>query len=638
MSQCALTRRGWFALTAALPGLAMQRRNDVPEQKRLSSLWPAAKLAGALKPPKEWTPYPRAADRESWAGLPSALRRDAVDQGEKALPGEWASLRATQFLEFRREGNRSRFEASRNIRRDRLSELVIAECVEGKGRFVDEIANGVWLTCEETWWGLPAHLGAQKRGTGLPDVTEQTIDLFAAETGAQLAWIEHLLGPELEKVSPMLRERIAIEIERRILQPFEARDDFGWMGFHSKSAVNNWNPWINSNCLACALIMEKRVDRRATLTAKILRSLDRFLDGYHQDGGCDEGPGYWGRAGASLFDNLELLDSATAGEVSFWQMPLVKEIGRYIYRVHINDDWFVNFADASAKPGVPADLVCRYGERIADERLRAFGAWAGRRPKGHARGDSLGRRLPALFHANAMERVVPRQPFVREAWLPGIQVMTARSHEGSPGGMYVAAQGGHNAESHNHNDVGNFVVFSNGQPLLIDVGVETYSVKTFGPHRYDIWTMQSGHHNCPTVNGAMQAPGREFEARQVECSTNATGVEMRMEIGGAYPAEARIESWKRVVRLDRASNEVVVRDTARLARPGELTLNLMTTSEKNIQRLHWEGPGIECKVDEVKVEDPRLQNVWGNRVYRVRLVAAKVPSTSSWVLRVGPAA
>ena len=63
----------------------------------------------------------------------------------------------------------------------------MAECMEGKGRFVDEIANGVWLACEETWWGVPAHLGAQKRGTGLPDVTEPIIDLFAAETGAQLA-------------------------------------------------------------------------------------------------------------------------------------------------------------------------------------------------------------------------------------------------------------------------------------------------------------------------------------------------------------------------------------------------------------------------------------------------------------------
>jgi hypothetical protein len=617
-----------------MPAFAMQRRNDVAEQRRLSSAWPAGSLKTALIPRSEWKPYPQAADRESWESLPGSIRLEALHKGEQALTYIWPSLRATQFLEYRREGNRSRYEASRNARRSRLSELVIAECVEGKGRFLDEIANGIWLTCEETWWGVPAHLGAQKRGVGLPDVTEPIIDLFAAETGAQLAWIEYLLGPELEKLSPLLRERMAIEIERRIIQPFAVREDFGWMGLRSKSAVNNWNPWINSNCLACALIMENKPDRRASIAAKVLRSLDRFLDSYHEDGGCDEGPGYWGRAGASLFDNLELLDSATAGAVRFWDMPLVKEIGRYIYRVHIADDWFVNFADAAAKPGLAADLVCRYGERISDEKLKSFGAWAAQKDSGRVRSDSLGRQLPAMFHARELGKVSPRQPFVGEAWLPGIQVMTARLREGSAQGMYVAAQGGHNAESHNHNDVGNFIAFRDGQPLLIDVGVETYSAKTFSSKRYEIWTMQSAYHNCPTVNGAMQAAGRQFEARQVEFQKNGSGVELGMEIAGAYPPEAKLESWRRVIRLDRASNEVIVRDTARLSGPGEVTLNLMTTSQGNIERLQCEGPGVERKIDEVPVEDRRLQSVWGSRLYRVRLVSAKAPATASWLLRI----
>ncbi len=109
---------------------------------------------------------------------------------------------------------------------------------------------------------------------------------------------------------------------------------------------------------------------------------------------------------------------------------------------------------------------------------------------------------------------------------------------------------------------------------------------------------------------------------------------MSMEIAGAYPAEAKLESWRRVIRLDRSAHEVVVRDTARLRGPGEVTLNLMTTSEDNVKRLRWEGPGVECKVDEVKIDDRRLQSVWGNRLYRVRLVSAKAPASSSWTLRV----
>ncbi len=89
---------------------------------------------------------------------------------------------------------------------------------------------------------------------------------------------------------------------------------------------------------------------------------------------------------------------------------------------------------------------------------------------------------------------------------------------GSARGLTVAAKGGHNDESHNHNDVGEFVVYCDGKPLLIDAGVETYSRKTFSPQRYEIWTMQSAYHNLPTIDGVQQAPGAAFAARDVTYS------------------------------------------------------------------------------------------------------------------------
>ena len=77
--------------------------------------------------------------------------------------------------------------------------------------------------------------------------------------------------------------------------------------------------------------------------------------------------------------------------------------------------------------------------------------------------------------------------------------------EGSAEGLCLAAQGGTNGQSHNHNDVGNFVVYADGLPAIIDVGVETYTAKTFSSPRYGIWTMQSAYHNCPTIDGVMPA-------------------------------------------------------------------------------------------------------------------------------------
>jgi hypothetical protein len=119
------------------------------------------------------------------------------------------------------------------------------------------------------------------------------------------------MGDRLDKVSPLLRERIRVEVDRRILTPALERDDFCWMGFTSRKDVNNWNPWIASNWLASALILERDPQRRVRTVHRIMRSLDVFMNGYPDDGGCDEGPSYWDRAGASLFDNLELLRGAT---------------------------------------------------------------------------------------------------------------------------------------------------------------------------------------------------------------------------------------------------------------------------------------------------------------------------------------
>ncbi len=89
-------------------------------------------------------------------------------------------------------------------------------------------------------------------------------------------------------------------------------------------------------------------------------------------------------------------------------------------------------------------------------------------------------------------------------WLDGLQFMAARENPASEEGFFLACKGGHNAESHNHNDIGSFIVYCDGMPILINPGVEFYTAKTFSAARYEIWTMQSSYHNLPEINGFMQ--------------------------------------------------------------------------------------------------------------------------------------
>ncbi len=621
----------------------------------LSQRYSSQHVQGALLPRPHWHPFPTAAERAAWAAFPATLRQAHVERGEKLLGCPWPALPATLYLEFARIGNRRNYEQPWFARRNALCDLALAECIEGQGRFLDDLANGIWALCEESSWVLPAHVAAQQAGVGLPDVGEPVVDLFAAETAALLAWILYLLAPELDRVSPLLAPRLEREIQARLLIPLFTRTDFWWMGFAGNS-VNNWNPWIVSNWLVAALVVERDETRRCRHLLKAMRTLDHFIDPYPADGGCDEGPSYWGRAGASLYECLEWLRSATDGAVDIYREPLIQNIGKFIYRVQAADRYFINFADAPAML-TPSPSVCfGFGKRIGDPELQAIGAWAAAEHNVRHRGltDSIGRQLATLSIADELLATAPRAPLPRDVFLPNIELFAARDQAGATAGFFVAAKGGHNAESHNHNDVGHFVVYLDGRPLLVDAGVETYTAKTFSPERYSIWTMQSAFHSLPTINGVQQAPGHIFKARNVSWQADDHQAEFQLDLAEAWPPEAGVKCWERTITLIRGQ-EIVVADRFELAAPArELTLNILTAAAPELVEpgrlalraaalssdrhsaaatLHYDASQLEPTIEPIPLADPNLQATWGKQLTRLVLAARHPAAKGEWKLR-----
>jgi hypothetical protein len=205
----------------------------------------------------------------------------------------------------------------------------------------------------------------------------------------------------------------------------------------------------------------------------------------------------------------------------------------------------------------------------------------------------------------------------------------------------VAAWGGHNAQSHNHNDVGNVVVYADGQPVLVDVGAPEYTAKTFSPQRYEIWTMQSAWHTLPTVNGLDQKDGADFRAREVVFAPGRGAVRFSLDLAPAYPPEARILRWRREVTLDRKKREVVLAEDWALGESREpIRLHFVTPRRAEVEvpgRVRLPLPGASpagpghvllydpklfvASVEEKVIDDGRLQPIWGDRLYRIVLVA-----------------
>ena len=126
-------------------------------------------------------------------------------------------------------------------------------------------------------------------------------------------------------------------------------------------------------------------------------------------------------------------------------------------------------------------------------------------------------------------------------YLPDLEVAVLREGE-----WLIGAKGGHNAESHNHNDVGSFVLYEGGAPVLVDPGIGVYSKFTFGKWRYEYtpW-VNSDVHNLPVVNGVRQMQGAEFRATAFAVEKG----KIHTSFAGAYPAEADVREIDRRIEL-----------------------------------------------------------------------------------------
>ena len=623
---------------------ALVNFSQVTERNLLSGRFSADFVKANLVKQKDWLPYPKTA--AEWQNrLSENVRNSIIKQGETTLSQAIPPYTATLILEYVRTGNRSNYEKQSFARRRNLMNLVLAETIEGKGRFTDAIANYVWAICEETYWGVPAHLAVQKARSGLPDIEDHTVDLFTAETAAALALTDYLVGEKLDIISPLLRKRIYSETSAKLFEPIKDSKRYGWL--NPKNQVNNWNPWIISNAMMAILLLEKDETKRAENLSSYLKYLDIYLNGLGEDGGCDEGPSYWFAAGASVFDALEILDSVSNGKIKIYDEPLIGKMASYIYKVHIADNYFVNFADADPKFSVDGFLLYRFGKRLNDKTLQDFGSYFVNR--GKFVGDNLNensffkmRHINNLLTVNEISPTNTVYQPLSNTWFNDIQAMTARSKSG----LFLATHAGHNAESHNHNDVGDFIVYYKNEPIIIDAGRGNYTAKTFSAKRYELWFTQSEFHNLPIINSFGQRNGREFRGENVKMTSSPDKVSLAMDIAKAYPNESGVSMWNRVVSLNRNSETISITDDFQLGKqPVSLQQIFMTVCDVDMSeagKIKLNTPsgktaslGYDAKLWTVSIEQPSVEGAeyssfaskWDGRIIKRIVLSAQNVAT-----------
>lgn len=411
------------------------------------------------------------------------------------------------YMKFFREGDRSDYESIYFLRRRRLNTAVLLYLYSGEQKYLDEICNMIWIVCSEPTWCLPAHIkfhDIHDEGGYRP-----LIDLFAAETGRDLAEIHYILKDSLPEEIKCLIES---EVEGRIFHGFETRE-YWW-----ETTTNNWLTVCGGSVgMTYMYLKPQGFD---AVKPRILSTMKLFIDNYGDDGCCTEGLGYWGYGFGYYIFFADALYRFTDGKEDIRHSPKVDNIALFRQKVSMRENINVSFSDS---------------RRTLTNSIVGFLCYLAKNYKGFAMPEICWSNLGSLYSITGLLRNIlwaepelmkksQELPFGTE-YLANAEWYLSRREKYS-----FAAKCGYNAEPHNHNDVGSFIFATDKGQMLADIGALEYTRDTFSPRRYTLLHNSSLGHSVPIVDGKEQEKGEKYRGKVLSAGEN----DFSMEIDGAY--------------------------------------------------------------------------------------------------------
>ena len=452
----------------------------------------------------------------------------------------------TSYRRFMRDGDRTEYETPYFLKRERLSSAALRFFL-GQNDLKDIVQDYVWNVCEESSWVLPAH------------ELFSPIDLFSAETGLLLAEALQLLGDRLDAE---VRRRVRAEVERRIFDLYIRQHNiFGWY-----KGGNNWNGVCNSAVAATFLLLEPEPARAAYALSLALAGLKVFLDtAFESDGSSTEGVAYW-QYGLTYYVVLaEMLYARSGTALNLLDTDQIRRIAAYPAKMQLSGATFASFSDCHETvqfhPGIIMRLMQRSRERslmnlIAQPAVPATDSW-------------LTAMLRNVFWWDGFQPPATRPD---NTYLPvgATARLVGQTAKGIP--IAIAIKAGHNAENHNQNDIGSFIVHAGGENLLTDPGPGLYSRQYFSAERYDNIFANSFGHSVPRIAGQLQGVGREYQGKILNVDTSSPQKCVELEFSHAYPVNSLTSAQRRVTLQTQGdqAGTVWLEDTFSLSSPADV--------------------------------------------------------------------
>ncbi|MEH7306771.1 heparinase II/III domain-containing protein [Neobacillus drentensis] len=441
--------------------------------------------------------------------------QDQVEKhiGELTRNGTFLLPKLEGYLAYLEDGNRKLLEdVYFQRRRDAVSLALYLQWghSEEKLHLFEEILFSI---CQEYSWALPAHIPISEDKTRYIDAYD-TVDLFASETAHFLAECTVLFK---HKLNTVLLDMMKTEIQKRVLTPFASKE------WKFERLTNNWSAVCAGSIGMAVLILEEDQEKRCLILQRVENALECFLQGYGNDGACVEGMGYW-VYGVGYYTYFADMYEQVEGE-NLFAAPKWKEIVTFPLKAMMPSGNYLPFSDSPEKVTIPSSLNAFFYKKFGivpskESTVTNFHfdhcyRW------GH-----LSR---VLWWSN--EEVTDSY----QDWNGEFIFDDAKWAIVKQSNLYFAAKGGHNGESHNHNDLGHFILGDAKGLIFDDLGATVYTADYFGEKRYEFAHTRSYYHSVPYLDKQEQREGLDYQATIIEISQEPKTFSVMFDLHDAYP-------------------------------------------------------------------------------------------------------
>ena len=359
--------------------------------------------------------------------------------------------------------------------------------------YYKNLVETIWETCNEYTWAPLGHYNDYYDRTPA-DFDPGLIDIFAASLAFSLAEIKSLFKDRFPK---LLVDRITYEIRRHTIEPYLTRKFF-W-----ETHNNNWTA-VCTGAVGGVLMYEDPDEFKRQLP-RLQASMECYLNSYDDDGMCVEGTAYWGFGFGFFSVYAMLLREFSKGEYDWFKNSKVKAISQFIQKMLLQPNILAMFSDVNAREGywvgLPHMLKTVYGDAIEklptdQATIVAYCHWA------------FAVRSTVYYNPEFTSKKLENRVYSA----PVTNYFIKRTDN-----YGLAFKGGNQWESHNHQDVGSFILARNNRQIFCDFGYigpgnwPGYQ----GSRRNEYFQPSSYSHNLPYFDGKGQGGDCKDKARAV---------------------------------------------------------------------------------------------------------------------------